>query len=157
MSNIVEFDNPKNKVIDKVYKYFVFTIAISWLPIIANCFFSFILGLEYKDFILYKSEICIMTIVLVANNIKDLTESRILKRGGILKNVFYTLNFINILLSVLFFAGSNIIELLHISYSAPEFRQFIFAIGTYVAAAFMGIVVQIGGGIDEIRRSVRKG
>ncbi len=54
---------PKERIIHKVFMYFIFTIAMSWSQIIVNGFISFIFNLTYKSFILYKAEICFMTIV----------------------------------------------------------------------------------------------
>lgn len=142
---------------NKVFKYFIFTIAMSWSPIMANSFISFIFDLEYKQWSLYKSEICVMTIVLAANNIKDLTESHVLKRGQLLCNILYTLNIINIVFSVLFFSGSNFVELSGIKYSAPESRQMLFTLGTYILATVLGLGVQIGEGIDEMKRRTKEG
>lgn len=156
MPNIVDFNHPKDKVIDKVYKYFIFTISISWLPIISNYFYSIFFGVGGKKLILYKSEICIMTIILVANNIIDLSESSVLRRGGLFRKILYTLNAINIFFSTLFFAGSNVIELLSINHLEPEIKQFWFVLGTYIAAAFMGLSVQIAAGVDEIKHTNRR-
>ena len=87
---------PKERIIHKVFMYFIFTIAMSWSQIIVNGFISFIFNLTYKSFILYKAEICFMTIVLVANNIKDLIESHVLKKGKLLFDILLTFSWIKL-------------------------------------------------------------
>lgn len=57
---------------------------MAWFQIVANFFMCFIFDLSYKNIILYKAEICFIAIILVANSIKDLMESRIMKKGKIL-------------------------------------------------------------------------
>lgn len=153
MSQSDDFIDPKRRVKNKVFKYGAFTIAMSWIPIAANIFLSFIFGLKYKEWSLYMSEICVMTIILAANNIKDLTESQVLKKGQLLCNFLYTLNIVNIILSVLFFSGSTFAELSHTDYSAPKTRQMMFTVVTYILAATLGLGVQIGEALDEIKRS----
>jgi hypothetical protein len=139
---------PKERIIHKVFMYFIFTIAMSWSQIIVNGFISFIFNLTYKSFILYKAEICFMTIVLVANNIKDLIESHVLKKGKLLFDILLTLNILNATFSLLFSAGSSFLELSGLGKGQPELRQFVFVMMTYILAVFMGLAVQIGGGID---------
>lgn len=148
MSTNAEYRAPKERVIHKIFMYFIFNIAMSWSQIVVNCFISFIFDLSYKNFILYKAEICFMTIVLVANNIKDLIESRILKKGKLLFDTLLTLNILNAGFSLLFSAGSSFVELSGLGKSQPELRQFRFVLITYILAVFMGLAVQIGGGID---------
>lgn len=89
-----------------------------------------------------------MTIVLVANNIKDLIESRILKRGKLLFDMLLTLNILNAVFSLLFSAGSSFLELSSSRLTQLDSRQFWFVMSTYILAVFMGLAVQIGGGID---------
>ncbi len=148
MSKIVKYRPPKERVIHKIFMYFLFTIAMSWSQIVVNYFMSYFFGLEYKNFVLYKAEICFMTIVLVANNIKDLIESRILKRGKLLFDMLLTLNILNAVFSLLFSAGSSFLELSSSRITQLESRQFWFVMSTYILAVFMGLAVQIGGGID---------
>lgn len=143
--------NKPDEIKNRIFKYFVFTIAISWSPIIATYFIIFISNLQEVKFILYKSEICFMTIVLAANNLKDLSESHVLKNGKMLYNILYTLNILNIFFSILFFASSSSLRLSGTNNVEPESRQFWFVILTYILAAVMGLSVQIGGGIDEIK------
>lgn len=121
---------------------------MSWSQIVVNYFMSYFFGLEYKNFVLYKAEICFMTIVLVANNIKDLIESRILKRGKLLFDMLLTLNILNAVFSLLFSAGSSFLELSSSRLTQLDSRQFWFVMSTYILAVFMGLAVQIGGGID---------
>lgn len=148
MSKIVKYRPPKERVIHKIFMYFLFTIAMSWSQIVVNYFMSYFFGLEYKNFVLYKAEICFMTIVLVANNIKDLIESRILKRGKLLFDMLLTLNILNAVFSLLFSAGSSFLELSSSRLTQLDSRQFWFVMSTYILAVFMGLAVQIGGGID---------
>ena len=157
MANIVDFSDITYKVKDKIFKYIIFTIAIVWSPIVANYFLSFIFKLKYQSFLIYTSEICFMTIVLAANNLKDLSEGCVLKRGKILYNFLYALNIVNIIFSILFFAGFNSLDLSGaVNVSKTEWRQFWYAIGSYIVAATMGLSVQIGSGIDQIRRANRR-
>ncbi len=148
MAKVEKIGSPKYRIKNKIYKYFIFTIMMSWSPVIVNYFISCFFNVAYKKFFLYKSEICFMTIVLVSNNIKDLTESRVLKRGKMLFNILLTLNILNIVFSILFFAVSSFLELTGLDYSEPEVKQFWFAFITYILAAIMGLAVQIGGGLD---------
>lgn len=153
MSQSDNFIDPKHRMHNKVYKYCAFTIVISWMPIVANIFLSFIFGLKYKEWSLYMSEICVMTIILAANNLKDLTESQVLKKGQSLCNYLYSFNILNILFSILFFSGSTFAELSGTDYSAPKSRQMLFTVVTYILAAIFGLGVQIGEAIDEIKGS----
>lgn len=156
MAKIVKFNFPKGSVLHKVYMYFIFTIAMSWSQIISNYFLSSMFNLQHKKIILYTTEICFMTIVLVANNIKDLIEAHILKRSKILYDILITLNVLNIIFSVLFSAGASFVELSNNKRTQPELKQFCFVIITYVIAVLMGLAVQIGGGIDIISSRKRR-
>lgn len=152
MAKIVDFVFPRGTVWHKVYMYFAFTIAMSWSQIIVNSFLSSMFGLQHKSLTLYTTEICFMTIVLVANNIKDLIEAHVLKRSKLLYDILITFNILNIVFSLLFSAGSSFMELSNNNHIQPEQKQFCFVIITYVAAVLMGLAVQIGGGIDKINR-----
>lgn len=49
MSKIVKYRPPKERVIHKIFMYFLFTIAMSWSQIVVNYFMSYFFGLEYKN------------------------------------------------------------------------------------------------------------
>lgn len=157
MPNIINFPDNSNIVKIKVMKYFFFTIAISWFPIIAIYFLSFILNLEYKNILLYTSEISIMVIILSANNLKDLSEAYVLKKGNILFIILIASNVINMLFCLLFFAGFNSFELSDTTSALqPIWKQFWYVLISYFFAALMGLGVQIAGGIDQIKRTNRR-
>lgn len=158
MPNKVKFSGISNKVINKICKYFVFTIAISWSSIFAIYFICLMFGLEYKSIFAYISEVCFMTISLSANNLRDLSESKVLKRGQKFYNLLLASNVLNMILCILFFASYNSFELTDIINSLkPELKQFWYVLGSYLVAAFMGLIVQIAGGIDQIKQAKRRG
>lgn len=156
MPKIVNTQDVLNKVKNKIFKYLIFTIGISWSSIFIIYFICFMFGLEYKSFFVYISEICFMTIVLSANNLRDLYESRVLKRRKKLYNQLYLFNFVNMILCIIFFVIFHSFKLTNINPLQPELRQFICVMGSYFAAAFMGLIIQIDGGIDLIIQAIRR-
>lgn len=157
MPKNVKISGTLNIVIDKIWKYFAFTIAISWSSIFAIYFICHMFGLDYKGIFTYISEICFMTIILCANNLRELSESKVFKRGQTLYNLLHTSNVINMILCILFFTSYNSFELADITnFFKPELRQFIYVLGSYVVAALMGLSVQIAEGIDQIKRAAKR-
>lgn len=157
MPNSVKISGITKTVINKICKYIIFTLAISWFSIFGIYFICHMFGLDFKGIFAYISEICFMTIVLCANNLRDLSESKVLKKGKIFYNILLASNFINMIFCILFFASYNSFELTDvINFFKPELRQFRYVLGSYVVAAFMGLIVQIAGGIDQIKRAAKR-
>ena len=137
--------NPKIKIIGKLIKYFIFTICMSWSPMVVNHFVSFLFDLPFKTFSLYTPEICFMTIILASTNLKDLSESNI-SSESIIFICHIILNILNIVLSLLFIGISSYIELSSgITPGSSIIKQFYFVITMYFLAVILGSCVQIGG------------
>lgn len=150
MGKIVTFSTARESVAHKIYMYFVFTIAMAWSQIAFNSFISSFFDPPHKKLILYTSEICFMTIVLTANNLRDLVDGQTLKKGKLLFDFLFTSNILNAVFSLVFSVGFSFMESSNSGYQ-PSQKQFLFVIITYLAAASMGLAVQIGGGIDRYK------
>ncbi len=141
--------SPKYKVRDGISSYLIFTIILSWSPIIVNYFVSYMFDVDAKKLILYTSEISFMTIILVSDNIKHLSGCHIFKRKIWFHKSLLFINAINIAFSLLFLGILNYQELLSAGGLEIIPKQFYFVLITYLLAALMGLGVQIGEKIYE--------
>lgn len=142
--------SPKQKVQEGIFSYAIFTIIISWSPIIINYFISYMFKVPVKQLISYKSEICFMAIILASDNIKrlvDLMHYRFLKRTKWFFKLLLFFNIINIALPLLYLAISSYLQLAGTEVLDPAIRQYHFILITYILTALMGLGVQIGGKI----------
>lgn len=155
MANNIE-NKARNKVIHKFFMYLIFTVAMSWSPIIVNFFISFFFTAPYKTFFDYRLEICFMCIVLEANNIKDLYECHFFKKKKLFFDFLASFNILNFAISLLYFSVSSFLELSEKDYIQPESKQFFLVMITYFMAFLMGIIVRYADGIDEIKRAERR-
>ena len=154
MSPIVPFAMPKECVAHKVYMYFIFTIAMAWIQIGINIFISAFFNPPPPKLILYTSEICFMTIVLTANNLRDLLDGHTLKKGKLLLDILVTFNVLNGGFPLVFSVALNSMILSNSEYQVTQI-QFGFVIITYIAAVVMGLAVQISAGIDACKVSLK--
>ena len=157
MNNTEKKQAPPQKVGTKLIKYIIFTIAISWTPIVFNQIIAHFFNLEPKKLSLYFSEILFMTIILSSTNMKDISESKI-DNDSMIFLIHIFINISNIVVCSILISIPSFAELS----KEPIDNQIIinhfgYIIGMYVLAVFLGGGVQIACAIKEIIEKTKEG
>lgn len=145
------------RIIIKIIKYLIFTIAIAWSPMIINWIISSYYNLGFIKLYLYTSEIYFMTIILSSTNIKDILESEISKDSFIfIIHIFF--NIAIIVLCIIFISISSFTNLSNNQFNVSIIKEdhFNFVISMYIVAAFLGSGVQIGCAIKQINENTNQ-
>ncbi len=158
MTKISKKRLPFQRIITKLVKYALFTIGISWSPILLNLVIAKFFKLNYKDIYLYFSEILFMTIILSSTNIKDISESKI-DKDSFLFLIHIIVNVINIIICIILISISSFTELSNTSFDSSVMKEnFIYIMIMYFLAVFLGIGVQAGCEIKQIiKQNKREG
>ncbi len=150
MINIPKQQSPFQRIITKLVKYILFTIGVSWSPVLFNLVIAKFFKLHYKELYLYFSEILFMTIILSSTNIKDISESKIDKDSFIFL-IHIIVNVINIIICIILISISSFAELSNTTFDDSVMKEnFIYIMIMYILAVFLGICVQTGGEIKQV-------
>ncbi len=150
MTNTPKKQSPFQRITTKLVKYALFTIGISWTPILFNLVIAKFFKLNYKELYLYFSEILFMTIILSSTNIKDISESKI-DKDSFLFLIHIIVNVINIIICIILISISSFAELSNATFDISIIEEnFIYIMIMYLLAVFLGIAVQAGCEIKQI-------
>lgn len=150
MTNIPKKQTPLQSVTIKLLKYALFTIGISWSPMLLNLVIAKFYRLSYKELYLYFSEILFMTIILSSTNIKDISESKIDKESFLFL-IHIIVNVVNIIICIIIISISSFAELSKTSFDDSIMKEnFMYIMTMYFLAVFLGVGVQAGCEIKQI-------
>lgn len=158
MTDIPKKQTPFQSITIKLLKYALFTIGISWSPMLLNLVIAKFFRLSHKELYLYFSEILFMTIILSSTNIKDISESKIDKESFLFL-VHIIVNVINIMICIIIISISSFAELSNTSFDNSIMKEnFVYIMTMYFLAVFLGVGVQAGCEIKQIiERNKREG
>lgn len=140
--------SPKYIVIGKICKYLAFDIGMACLPLLVDGLICFAYDLKIDSIYDYSIQLCVMTIVLAATSIKGAIEGKILKKNPW---IFWTVLVSSIIIIAISLLLYGIMEYrvlsaeIDIGYGPKPFVLFVIA---YILSFVLGLLVQIGGGID---------
>lgn len=141
--------SPRNSVLGKVVKFLIFDVTIPFFPVVVDLGICALFKLPNRNYYDYRMQLCLLDIVLPATSIKAIWENKLFKNKH---NIFSGLlmgNIILIVFSLVIYGALTYAELnkLELELEVIKRQFFVFAI-MYLFAFTLGLIVQIGGGID---------
>ena len=141
--------SPKTSIANKILKYLGFDIVLASLPLLVDALLCYVYDLEIESVYNYIVQICIMTIVLSAASIKGAVEGKILRKKPKIFWLVLICNFSIIGISLLLYGTTEFNVLLAQTETVYKEKPFILFVILYFLSFILGLLVQIGGGIDE--------
>lgn len=140
--------SPQTSVAGKIGKYIIFDIIIAGLPLLVDCLLCFVFDLKIENILDYSVQICIMTIVLSATSIKGCFEGKILRKNPKIFWLILISNIAIIFISVLIYGIMEYDSIATTTENISKEKPFILFVILYLLSFILGLLVQIGGGID---------
>ena len=141
--------SPKTTIAGKILKYIGFDIILAALPLLVDSLICSVYDIKIENVYNYTVQICIMTIVLSASSIKGAVEGKILRKSPKIFWLILISNISIIGISALLYGITEYNILLDATETVYKEKPFILFVVLYVLSFLLGLLVQVGGGIDE--------